>query len=240
MARLESAYQIINDVALEVGLEPAADPYSSTDQAFAQLRGLLKTCGRELVTMYDWQILQKQFTLTTQAGDTGTYNLPIDFNRFINQTGWNRTSNMPVPGPMSPQTWAMMTGRDFGSTTLYASFMLSQNQMVLYPAPPPEGIEINFLYLSRNWVMESGGETNDTPDNGDDIILFDPILIVKFLKVKYLSAKGFDISVASREFDMCYMSITGYDKGAEILSASGNRGFPYLNGNNVPFTGFGN
>ena len=244
MARIETAGQIINDAALEIGLLTVSDPYSSQDQAFVQLAGLLNAAGRELVTMYAWQVLQKQFNITT-AVDAGlgvvpaVYDLPDDFDRFINQTGWNRTANLPVPGPLSPQTWSMLTGRDFGSTTLYASFLLSENKMVLYPDPPPEGVNINFMYISRDWVRTANGSLTDRATASSEFVLFNPLLMVKFLKVKYLAAKGMDIGVASRDFDMSYMSITGQDKGADILSASGSRGYPYINESNVPFSGYG-
>jgi hypothetical protein len=45
MARYESANTIINDTALEVGLVPASDPFSSQDEAYIQLRGLLTSVG---------------------------------------------------------------------------------------------------------------------------------------------------------------------------------------------------
>lgn len=243
MARVENAGQIINDTALEVGLLPVSDPYSSQDQSFLQLTGLLTAAGRELVTMYDWADLQLNYSQTTEIDpSTGLvrskYFLPDDFNRFINQTGWNREANLPVPGPLSPQTYSMLTGRDFGNSTLYVSFMLQNFQIALYPDPPPEGIEITFFYISNNWVYQ-GLATTDRPTSASDLIVFDPILMVKFLKVKYLSAKGMDIAVAAREFDMTFASITGYDKGAAILSASGSRGYPYLNSSNIPFTNYG-
>jgi hypothetical protein len=239
MARLETAASIINDAAVEVGLLPSDDTFGTQDQAFIQLRTLFNSAGRELVSMFAWQILQQPYTLTTQIGDSGMYDLPDDFDRMINQTGWNRSANLPVPGPLSPQTYAMVIGRDFGSTTLYVSFMLSENKLVLYPTPPPADIDISFSYISRNWLRDAGGTTIDRATANDDTALFDPLLLTKFLIVKYKAAKGYDIAVASREFDMCYMSITGYDKGARILSASGDSGYPYLTVNNIPFTGFG-
>jgi len=240
MARQETASTIINDTAIEVGLIPVSDPYSSQDAAFQQLVGLLNSAGRELVDMFSWEMLQNTFSLTTQIGDTGTYDLPDDFHHMINQTGWNETARVPVGGPLSPQQWAFAVGGDWGSTTLYVNFILNQNKLVLYPAPPPPDVVISFNYISRNWVTAPGGATADRATGPSDTIMFPPILMVKFLKVKFLSAKGFDIAVASRDFDMTFDSATSQNRGAPILSANGRRGFPYLNGwTNIPFTGFG-
>tara|TARA_R110000803_G_C11983977_1_gene321094 strand:+ start:742 stop:1467 length:726 start_codon:yes stop_codon:yes gene_type:complete len=239
VARLETASSIINAAAVEVGLLPDADPFGSQDQGFIQLRALFNSAGRELVTMFPWQVLQRTFSIATEAGDTGSYELPTDYDRLINQTGWNGQANLPVTGPLSPQEWAMMVGRNFGQTTLNVSFMFAENEIVLYPSPPPVGLAIDFLYVSRNWVRETSGMTSDRAVNTDDIALLPPLLLTKLLIVKYKAAKGIDIAVVSREFDMTYMSITGGDKGARVLSASGAVGFPYIGIGNMPFTGFG-
>ena len=64
---------------------------------------------------------------------------------------------------------------------------------------------------------------------GSDVVLYDPILAVRFLKLKFLSAKGFDIAAAAVEFQTIFDSRTGKDAAAPILSASNNsRGYPYL------------
>jgi hypothetical protein len=66
-------------------------------------------------------------------------------------------------------------------------------------------------------------------------------MIIKFLKAKFLEAKGFDASSARLEFENMFNSRTGKDEGAPILSASSNtRGFPYLSPyGNTSDTGFG-
>lgn len=240
MARFETAGQIINDVALECGLLPVPDPYSSQDQAFQQLTGLLNAAGRELVDMFNWEMLQSPFSITTQVTDDGSYELPNDFDHFINQTGWNLSANTPINGPLSVQQWAAIEGQNVGSTTLFATFLLSGSQILLYPQPVPVDITLNFKYISRNWVMDEATVRKDRASISSDVVLYDPILTVKFLKVKFLAAKGYDIAVASREFDMCFMSRTGMDKGAPILAMSGGRTFPYINmWNNVPWSNFG-
>lgn len=243
MARYETANTVINDAALEVGLLPVTDVYSSTNDAFIQLRGLLTSCGRELAQLHDWVILQRNFTLNTGAVPPadGLYDLPDDFSAMIDQTGWNVATNLPIGGPVSPQVWSVMVGRDLGSTTLYVNFRLTDNKIQVYPLPAPANTELSFMYLSRNWVQESGGALKDRPSVGSDIILFEPILIVKYLTVKYLSAKGFDTTQASRELDLMFQSRIGKNAGAQILNASGaNSGYPYITPwNNVPYTGYG-
>jgi hypothetical protein len=245
MARYENANTIINDAALEVGLLPVSDPFSSQDEAFIQLRGLLTGAGRELVDMHEWQILTGSYEITTQTGDSGDYDLPDDFSRMINQTGWDQGNSLPIGGPLSAQDWAYLKGRDLASTTIYASFRLEDGLFRVFPQPPPPDIPISFEYISNNWVQEAGGVlapgVKDRPDTGTDIILFQPILMTKMLKMQFLGAKGFDNSAAVGEFMRIFQARTGQDAGAAILSASNrNSAFPYLDSfRNVGNTGFG-
>lgn len=238
MARQETAATIINDTAIEVGLTPVSDPYSSQNEAFVQLSGLLNSAGRELVTMFNWEQLQKEFTIVTANGDSGTYELPDDFDHMTDQTAWNKTARLPVAGPLSPQDWAAATSLPIVPVT-YISFRLSAGDIDLFPSPPPEDMELTWWYISRQWVQEAGGQYSDKASASSDLVLFDPILMVKFLKVKYLSVKGHDIAVASRDFDMTFMSLTGQDKGARVLNAGRSYGYPYLGCRNVPHYGYG-
>lgn len=242
MARQETAAQIINDTALEVGLAPEQDVYASQKDTFIQLRGLLTTAGRELVELREWTALQQDFEIVTEVPpDTGIYDLPSDFSRMINQTGWNRSANLPVSGPLSSQVWSTLIGRNLGSTTLYVNFRLTENIIELYPSPPPDDLTISFMYISRDWVIESGGQRKDRPESNTDIVLFEPIMIVKFLKLKWLSSKQMDTTAASREVDLMFDARTGHDAGAPVLSVSGSGvGFPYLNPwTNLPDSGYG-
>jgi hypothetical protein len=245
MARYENANTIINDAALEVGLLPVSDPFSSQDEAFIQLRGLLTGAGRELVDMHEWQVLTGSYEITTQDGDSGDYDLPTDFSRMINQTGWDQSNSLPIGGPLSAQDWSYLKGRDLASTTIYASFRLEDGLFRVFPQPPPPDIPISFEYISNNWVQEAGGTiapgVKDRPDTGTDIILFQPIMMTKMLKMQFLGAKGFDNSAAVGEFMRIFQARTGQDAGASILSASNrNSAFPYLNSyRNVGDTNFG-
>lgn len=242
MARYFAVNQIINRVAAEVGLVPVEDPVSSTDAAFIQLKFLLGGAGQELVELHEWEILKKPYTFTTKSTDSGTYDLPDDFSRMVNQTGWDQSNNVHVAGPLSSQDWEYLAGRDLVSQTIYASFQLRDGKLQLYPQPPPPGVQISFLYLSRNWLKSATSERrSDVIEQGSDLVLFEPILTIKFLKALFLEAKGFDSNAARDEFGTMFNSRTGTDEGASILNAGrGGRRFPYLNAwYNVPDSGYG-
>ena len=65
--------------------------------------------------------------------------------------------------------------------------------------------------------------------------------LIKFLKLKFQQAKGFDASAAALEFDTLLSGRIGKSTGAPILSASRSRGnYPYLTSyGSTPDTNFG-
>jgi hypothetical protein len=243
MPRLSTAGDIINRVAVEVGLSKDSDPLASIQDHFVQLAELLNAAGQELIELHPWQTMHGFYEIVTKAEDTGTYDLPDDFAYMIDQTGWEATNRIPMGGPLSAQDWAYLKGRDLVSQTIYASFQLRQGQFQLFPNDPvPAGLEISFTYMKRNWVAEFDTEQErDTVERSSDTVLYDPILIIKYLKAKFLDAKGFDASSARLDFENMFLSRTGKDEGAPILSAGSNsRGFPYMSPYyNTPDTGFG-
>jgi hypothetical protein len=240
---LATVNDIMNRVAAEVGIEPVSDPFNSGQQAFTQMRYLMQTAGEELLVAHPWELLTEAHQITTVDTDSGDYDLPDDFYYMINQTGWERTSNIPLFGPLSPQDWTYLLGRDLVDGTIYASFRLKEGKFSIFPQPPPNGLDINFEYIGKNWVQD-GQQANvytDIIKSGVDIPQFDKTLISRHLKMKYLEAKGFDTTKAQDDFNQSFNFLTGFDKGAEILSAGrGGRGFPYLDARyNTPDTKFG-
>ena len=239
MARLATAAEIINRVALEVGLSPAVDPYSSTNDAFEQLTGLLNAAGQELVELHAWQRFKRTHTFSTTL-DENEYDLPDDFSYMVDQTGWDRTNQLPLFGPTSSQMWAYLAGRNLTDQTVYITFRENDGKIVVYPESPTVGLSIAFEYVSRNWVQDPStpgyAGRQDEADSASLQILYEPILIQKFLKAKFLEAKGFDASSARLEFENMFLSRTGKDEGAPVLSAS-NRvgGIHYLS----PYTNTG-
>lgn len=242
MAYYEDVSSIINGAAVELGFEPAVDVLASSNPAFTQLRYLLDAAGQELVKMADWQELVEEHSITTDALDVGEYALPDDFDHMINQTGWDRTNQNPLSGPASAQMWQYLKARDYITGSMFVVFRLKQQKFSILPNNPvPDGVNIVFEYIRNTWVSRSDGAVYYTKVNQtSDLVLFPPILVKKFLKVKFLEAKGFDSDKAREDFANMFDASTGQDKSAPVLNAGVTRGFPYLDtGRNIPYTGYG-
>jgi len=236
----DTATNVINDVALEVGLgKQTADPSTSADPNIGRLWGILKNCGQELLGMHDWQDKQVVYNLTTAMGDTGVYPLPADFDSMVDQTGWQKSYFWPLRGPYSAQMWQRIV--NYPTTGIYVAFRIQNGQFWIWPQPPPIGIGITYVYKTRGWVkLSAGGALADAPTVGADVINFDRLLIMKFLKLRFLEAIGRDTSAAQKQFDAVFDQKTSASDGAaaELELAKDSR-FPFITGFNSPDTGFG-
>ncbi len=248
--RFFTAARIINDTLVETGLDEVVDPFSSTDKAARQMVRLLNIAGREMVSLHPWQILTREEQFTTVQGEDGVHDLPNDYAYMIDQTGWERRENVPLIGPLSPQDWTYLLGRDLVGSTIYASFRFDQNKLFLFPNnPAPAELDVNYEYISYNWVQDgdvvvgpnSPPGDSDSATKSSDIILYPPILASRYLKVKWLEAKNLDSTSAMDGFRTQFYSWAGKDNGAAILNAGRQwRGFPYLDmWRSLPDTGFG-
>jgi hypothetical protein len=235
-----TANEIVNGAAVETGLAPVLDIFASTDPNFRQLSYLLNSCGEELLGLHTWQRLIKTHTIVTAPGDDGNYDLPDDFSSMIDQTGWVPTNRLPLGGPLSPQDYTYLVNTNLASSTIYISFRVADGQFKVLPDPPPENVTINFEYISSYWVTDADDQSRKAAaSKAGDVVLYEKILMLKFLKLRFLEAKGFDTTAALGQFQTSFMQWTGKDISAPVLSMARNRVFPYLDWRNIPETNFG-
>lgn len=243
MARYDTAGNIINQAAAEVGLVPVTNPFTSVDPAFQQMIYLLTAAGRELLGSHQWQRFVKRYSITTTTAST--YDLPADYGWFIDQTGWNPVSGgngLPLGGPLTEQDYAYLVSTNLASSTIYISFREADGQIAILPSPAPAGKTITFTYMSRYWVAATGAPTTPVADSvalTTDVVLFEPTLITKLLKLRFLEAKGFDTTAAVTQFANLFDQWTGKDTTTAVLNTARVRTFPYLGWRNVPETNYG-
>jgi hypothetical protein len=241
MSRFFNANKIMNRVAVEVGLTQSNDAFADPDQSFQQMGGLLNSAGQEMAEIWGWELLRKTWTITTTQDDIdqGFFDFPDDYGSMIDQTAWDPLNNVPIAGPMSPQQWSFITQRGIATNTIYPVFMLAQDALQMYPFPTDVGRQYSFGYLARGWVEGTG--ITDEVVAGSNIVLYKPIMMIKFLKVKWQEAKGLDASASRLEFDNVLQSELGKDTGAPKLHAGARgQGHQYLNGyTSVPDSFYG-
>lgn len=249
--------EIINDAAVEVGLGGTAttsysDPFSSTDPNVTQLCVMLKSAGREMVKARNWNYLRRECLITTVAG-VSNYALPSDFLNMIDQTGWVRTTRLPMAGPVSPQEWQYLKARLVG-VTLTILFRPINRTIQIFPdgVNAPGGLVLAFEYQSSNWVgndpaVTGGVTTNavlafpaaDAPSAATEVVWFDKWMMSRLLKLRFMEDKGLPTASADRAFQRAFDMASSDDVQGPILNLAKQNFGQLMGERNVPYTGFG-
>lgn len=240
-----TAGAIIADAATELGLgvfdADTFDPWASSDTNIVQMIALLKSAGRSMVRERNWTYLRREHTFTTVQGQSA-YDWPAGFLNMIDQTGWVRSTRLPLAGPLSPQEWQYLKARLVGAT-LTLLFRPMEQQIHIFPdgANTPGGLEVAFEYQTSLWASPSGvaAPTVDAPAASTDVVWFDTLLASRRLKLEFLKAKGFDTLQAEQDFRHVWELIVNDDTQAPILNLAKRSPGILMGERNVPVTGFG-
>ena len=246
-------YQMTNNATLQSVIQLACsmlslpvpqDPAGSSDPNITLMKTAANLASLEMLNMYEWAELTKMEKITvftdippvaSQATETA-FDLPGDFYRFIDQTQWNGAMRFPAVGPVAPQGW--MTYMVFPiSANFTLTWMIREGKIYFLNAPPAPGQDFHFMYLSRALVRDADDSDlfKNIADKNGDAFQLDGILMTLMTRVKWLEAKGFDSSAATRDFMLAFDSRVGAQKGAQILNmAGGPHDYPYIGIGNLP------
>lgn len=234
------ATTIINRAAAEVGLTPVTNPYSTADAAFTQLTYLLNSVGQELVRSHNWNFLRRRATFTT-VNAQANYAYETDQLRFYNNTFWDETDDEPLLGPLSPQEWATLESEAVAAPA-ETYFRVFDGEIQIYPTPVTSDLkDIAYEYLANSWVLLADNTTYAREvANNDDKVLFDELLVVQALKVKFLIAKGLDATAAQDDYNQTFELLTSAEQPSRDIHIGNSSGYPYLDPiTNVRDTGYG-
>lgn len=215
------------------------DPFASTDPNVAQLLEHLDSLADEINGPTDWTQLIKEWSITTAASGT-LYNLPDDFDRFCDQSGWNRSMRLPMIGPLSPQDTQFLKAR-LGNVLINVAFRLKGKQ-IEFPVAPANGQTLAGEYVSRYWIVSNGAQTADAakPSAYNDVVLHDSGMMIAGIKLRWLEAHGFDTAAAQRVYDAKLDNAIGKNQGAKVIRLGGTAlSEHWLDAFNLPVTGYG-
>lgn len=237
MALYESAGGIVQRAAIQLGLGTNSDPYASNDPKWIQLCDALRSVVADLLKKNAWTNLQREVTFATASSATA-YALPSDFLDFTNQTGWNRSSFLPMVGPLTPQESQFLKAR-LANVIINICFR-QQGGLITFPIVPPNGTNVAFEYLSKFCVQTAAGSepTKAYPTLSTDNVLFDPELLVAATKLHWARDRGRETSAMEDRFTELLEAAINQNAGAPSLSLGGrpvNTSFDrMLNDINIP------
>jgi hypothetical protein len=212
-----TAYNVLKQVAGELGLPIPATVTGLSDVQSVQLLSLLNSAGNELMLYYPWEQFTQEFTITLVAAQTD-YTLPTDLNYFTDQTQWDRTNHWPLLGPKSPQEWAWLKGALVASLPRMR-YRIQDDLFKVFP-PPAGPATLAMEYTKNLWITLAAGGEGSMIVADADILQYNPWLLIKFVKLKFYELKGFKTDGVTADFMRVFNSLTGKDVGAKILSLS--------------------
>lgn len=195
----------------------------SSDTAVIALGELANQSGIDLVRRHEWTFLQKEQTFTALAQEVQTSMIPADFDRFIDETWFNRSKTRRILGPLTPVEWQRR--KTLQASPVFESFRVRGSDVLMIPNPEA-GDTLVFEYISKNWVdtnADGAGEAS-TFSADTDTPLFDEELMTLDITWRYLSAQGMDYSEPFRSFELALADRIARDGGNETISLTGDMG----------------
>ena len=126
----------------------------NTEDVAKQILEVMTVSITELARSFDWQELQKEKTFNTIIA-TKNYDLPTDFDRFVNNTFWNSTTQHPVM-PVTPEEWRVLNNQGITGGTGFSYSRIRAGHVVLFPTPAAVETYI-YEYISNLVVLSSSG-----------------------------------------------------------------------------------
>ena len=214
-----TALSIVQNVCGRLGLQVPAVVFASTDQQVIQLRSLMNQEGADLADKLNWQDLQTEWNFDTVATAVQTSAIASDFDRIINGTMWDRTSDRPVYGPLNALEWQReKAGPTF--TSVYYAFRIRGNDMLITPTPTA-GLSIYYEYVTNQWATDTTGATGKTAMTADDDVakLSEEIITLGVIW-RFKQAKGLMYDQEKMTYDDEIAQTMARDGGSPILNLS--------------------
>jgi hypothetical protein len=215
--------------------------YDVLDEHALLMGSVINVAGILVNEAYAWQQMQSVFTCTGDGVRKG-YDLPSDFARFTDNTGWSRAIRRPVV-VLGPQQWSAI------SSWLSQSFYINpacriQNDQLQFLSPPVAGDTVTFQYQRSTWVQDADTITvfKSFCEKNGDVPQFDWLLMMLAIKIKWREAKSLDTTAVQSDFQDRINQLTQSNTLAPILNLSGGApgSFRYLdNFYNTPDTNIG-
>lgn len=192
---------------------------TSTDLQVQQLLAIANEEGADLASSQDWQALTAEWSFTTVNTAIQTAALPTDWDHFLANSFFNRTSMRPVIGPITPQQWqALQAYPAYGR--VYLAFRERQGNFMITPSPPA-GQTIAYEYVSKNWVRGSNGIPKASYTADDDVTYLSENLITLGIRWRFLKSKGLDYSQDLDTYNRQKTQVMARDGGSTKLDITG-------------------
>lgn len=208
------------------GLPQPTYVIGNQDIQIAQLMGLLEESLEMLVRRPErgWQVLTREalFVTKNQEVQGSLSNIAPGMIWITDQTIFNRTTRLPMYGPLSPEERQL--SKALQTAGPYYRYWITEDQLHLYPVPPA-GQLLAFEYVSAYaWV--SGDTTKprvyrDSPEEETDICVLPRDVVLADLRWRWKKEKGLEYAQDFESFELLFARATSNDGMRRDLSMEG-------------------
>jgi hypothetical protein len=209
---------MVNRVQDRLSLPRSTTVVSSTDDNVRALLSLAIEEGKELARRVEWQAITKEQTFVSLAQTSQTGAIPSDFDRYVNESMFNRTRHRRIAGPLTPVEWQEQLG--ITASVLTDAFRIRGDAILLTPTPAA-GDTYAYEYVSLNWCESSGGTEQSYWQADADVGILSEDLMALGLRWRFLKAKGFDYAEDFRTYQMEVNQAIARDGGKRTIDMSG-------------------
>lgn len=190
---------------------------SSTDANVRMLLALSKQEGRQLARRFTWEALITEQTFTSIAATEQTNAVPSDYERFVNNSMFNRSQKRRVTGPLNAREWQAQQA--LSASLLTDAFRIQGGDIQIIPTPDA-GDTYAYEYVSKNWCQSSGGTGQAAWAADSDTGVLSEDLMLLGLIWRFRKARGFDYAEEFNTYDSEVTQAMMRDGGKRTLNYS--------------------
>ena len=210
---------MVQGVMIRIGLNSPSSVVGNSANDVVQIKNIANEEGQELAARYSWQALTKEATFTTVATESQGVITTIagsDFNFIINETFWNRSQRRPVFGPLSESKWQQLKAQQIVGP--WVQHRIRGNTLIFIPVPAAGQI-CAFEWVSKNWCINSAGDTSYSSWNNDgDIGILDERVMSLGIIWRWKAIKGFPYSEDFAKYERAVSDYMDRDGGKPRLN----------------------
>jgi hypothetical protein len=210
--------EITQDFCGRQNLPVPTTVYGTTDPQVRQMSKLLEEEGNDLSLRHGWERLILEASHTSLAAEDQGAIATIASNGFryiLNQTIWDRSTRLPVCGPMNPQQWQAL--KAVVTTGPRYQFRIRGGKLLVNPSPVA-GESWYFEYVTKNWILGADGTTYKRRFTLDtDVVLLPEDLCLQGLRWRWKKEKGMDYAEDFRTYETQVKEQASKDGGKPIL-----------------------
>lgn len=229
---IETVLAIAN-ASLETLLLPTITTLFGTNNKSAlQIKAFIHKIAMDLKKMVmpsgGFKELCYDYTLAT-VKDVAVYDLPTNFDRFIDDTLYSKTNYYALSATSAMQ-WQEYKNAVWGQNTIYKRFRIrSGNKIELDPVPQTTGEILNFTYIG-NQLFSNNAQNSflERPEKDDDLFLLDSQILIRGIIANIKLKDGFD---ASAEIDDVESLVNALKRDNNPATSFNLFGSHYLKGN---------